>query len=298
MGSQIDLLCTEGLLDSGVVDFVWSRGFRPATGEALHKAQHGWPPEDQSPGEPLPSRAVIVCFCVHFPEVLECLAKNYPGGRYIIISRDGDPSLKLGNWPDCVHHVFAIAVPRPDSRATAIPMGFHAFNGWAERLQPVKEIPRERVNRVLVSHSLDTGSVYNATHERITSIEYFRDKPWATVQPRLLNRQPGEGINGAEPWEAYTARLRQHDYLAVPIGYGVERVAQWEAMVLGTIPICIRRPEFSYFSDMPIAFVDSWTEVTEEWCDANLGIINRPMDKLKLSYWADRIREKRAEIGI
>jgi hypothetical protein len=75
-------------------------------------------------------------------------------------------------------------------------------------------------------------------------------------------------------------------------------MAAWEAMWIGTIPICLRHPELLHFADLPIAFVDNWRDVTPEWCDANAGLINRSAEKVTLAYWVERIREKRLEIGL
>jgi len=292
----MDLLCTEGLLEAGVVDAVWGNGWRPPTGEALHKAQHGWPADDRS-GVDLQSAAVVACFCVHFPDVLADLGRRQ--GRYVVITRDGDPPLQ-GGWPDSVHHIFAINVEHPSPRVTPMPMAFHAFRDNVDQMAAASELPRLRGNRVLVSHSLDMpGSVYVAGHQRITAIERFRHEPWATVNNSLLGWATRTGpVWPSWNWPEYAARLREHDYLAVPVGYGTERIAQWEAIALGTIPICIRHPALSHFADMPIAFVDSWSEVTPEWCDAHIDMLRRPKEKITLSYWVARIREKRAEIGL
>lgn len=292
-----DLLCTEGLIDSGVVDFVWNQGWRKATADSLRKAQHGW--SDENPVTTLPKKAVLACFCVHFPDVCGDLRHNYSHGRYVIISRDGDPPLRE-DFPDCVHHVFGINVASGNPRVTPIPMVFHAFWGFGEEIANAMVKPRKKTNRVLVSYSIDMpGAKHSPAYDaRFTAIEYFRDKPWATVNEKLLQWQTRTGyISTPYPWGDYLALLREHDYLVVPVGYGTERVAQWEAMVLGTIPICIRCPELLHFSDTPIAWVNDWSEVTPEWCDANIHLIEqRSLERLKLSHWVERVREKKAEL--
>lgn len=290
-----DLLCTEGLLNSGAVDCLWwGGGFARPVVEALRMAQHGY--SSESLHAALPDRAVVSCFSVHFPSLMARLSGS--DGRYIVVSRDMDPGLRDEVWPSCVHHIFAISVAEANLRVTPIPSGFQAF--W-DGVPNVALARRDRVARVMVSHSLDNpkSNHWPGYKERFTSIEYFRDKPWASVSEKLLGWATRES-DIAQPWPApeYRDKLRAHDYLVVPVGYGIERAAGWEAMAFGTIPICCRRPELLHFSDMPIAFVDDWSDVTPEWCDANLLLRQRSTEKLKLSYWVERIREKRAEIGL
>lgn len=292
----MDFLCTEGLLESGVVDLVWGYGWRPPTIESMRQAQHG---TDQSPSPlRLPPAAVISCFNVYLPRVLAQIAAENPGGQYIIVSRDGDPPLRVSP-PPFVHHIFAINVSAPGPRVTPMPTGAYAFVEH-KHFDTALQIPRSRANRVLLGYSLDMpGSVYHAGHERITAIEYFRDKPWATVNERMLGWATRSGpIWSSWSWPEYQAFVRAHDYVVVPVGYGVDRMAAWEAIVLGAIPICLRHPELLHFADLPVAFVDGWQDVTPEWCDANLALRERSAEKLALRYWVDRVAEKRAEIGL
>lgn len=298
MISRPNLLCTEGLLDSGVIDCLWwGNGWSVPTVDSLRKAQHGYSSDELLVS--LPECAVIACFSTHFPSLMERLDNHHGDGDYVVVSRDSDPGLRDADWPACVRHIFAISVATSNRRVTPIPAGFQTY--WDGVCVEYGERP-VRANRVAVAHSLDDprSSRWPGYTERFTSIEYFRDKPWATVSEPLLGWATREN-HIAQPWPGpeYRDRLREHDYLAAPVGYGVERAAYWEAMALGTIPICHRHPELLHFSDMPIAFVDRWEDVTPEWCDANLSLWQtKSTDKLKLSYWTDRIREKRVEIGL
>ncbi len=290
----MDLLCTEGLVASGVVDVVWGYGWRPPTLASLQAAQHG---SDQSPSSiALPKQAVVTCFNMQVQQVVNQLGSESPDGSYIVISRDGDPSFKA-NLPSCVKHVFAINVINASERVTPMPtmMYFSADHGHIEHAATIR---RTSVERALLAYSLDMpGSVYNSGHERITAIEYFRSQPWATIDDKLLGwaTRPSH-IVPTMSYPEYLIALREHDYCVTPRGYGVDRMAYWEAIALGTIPIAFKHAELMHFADMPIAFINHWEDVTAAWCDANLDIINRPTEKLNLSYWVERVREKRKEL--
>lgn len=303
-----DLLCTEGLLEGGVVDIVFNDGWRRPLPNSLRAAQHGidWPKED--PRIPLPNVAVIAAFMVHFPAVLERLARENPGGRYILVLRDGDPSVCEGggpscnvrHWPNFIHHIFAINVLERSSRVTPMPGAFWAFWDYsALDISTAIQIPRKAEGRVLVCHRHDGGAVFKEDHERVRCARYFAAQPWATTHPKLVDL-PSRPLDVADLWPhmELLKRLRAHDYHAVPVGYGVERTSSWEAMALGTIPISLRHPELLHFADMPYAFVDRWENVTPAWCDANLHLRERSIEKLTLSYWLDAIREKRKELAL
>jgi len=290
------MVSSEGLVESNVVDVVWDQGWRPASVLALRESQHGTP--DSGDKMELPPSAVIFSFSSQFPMMCERLGRDHGGGKYIVIRRDGDMPLK-NNAPGCVQHIFSIDVDGPDPRVTPMPTGSYAFSD-RELLTEALKIPRSRSNLVLVSYSLDMpGSVYGSGHERITAIEYFKDKPWATVNEKILHWDTREGPvwpswSGIE----YLTQVRSHDSVVVPVGYGVDRMASWEAMSLGTIPISMKHSQLHHFAELPIAFVDNWSDVTPEWCDANRSLIELSTKNVSLEYWVERIKAKRLEVGL
>lgn len=301
-----NLLCTEGLIEAGVVDVMYNHGWYEATPAALRAAQHG----HDFPAQPkiaLPPKAVVSCFLVHFPEAMFQAQIDSPNGKYIFLARDGDPSIREGGgpncnaaaFPPCVWHVFGINVIERTPRITPMPGCMWAFWDGAMRIPEALAQPKERKNSVLVAHRHDGGGMFKGNHERLTSIAYFRDKPWATVHPALLTGVPGPPLDVCHMWPhpEYLKQVRDHDFLTIPIGYGVERIAPWEAIALGTVPICYRHPEYLQFQDMPIAFVNTWDDVTPAWCDQMLEAMRgRPTEKITLDYWVERIREKRQEL--
>jgi hypothetical protein len=298
----VSILCTENLIESGVVDLIYNGGWQPATPAILRAAQHG---HGRGYQLPLPARAVIACYGIHLPEVLSRLHHDNHDGKYVLIVRDcdqsvrdgGGPNCNTGRWPSCVFHTFAINSIDRSGRATPMPSGVWAFKENAAAVERAMEVPRTSGNRVLVAHRYDGGGLFKPGHERLTSIDYFRDKPWATVHPTLLDLHRGQPTFHLWPHDKYLALLRSHEYLVAPMGYGVERAAIWEAALLGAIPICYRHPELAHFAnDLPLALVDDWRQVTPEWCDANLGLASRSCTELMTETWVERIRQKREEL--
>ena len=86
--------------------------------------------------------------------------------------------------------------------------------------------------------------------------------------------------------------LARHKFVFSPRGNGLDCHRTWEALYLRTIPIVLRVEGMRYFEDLPIYFVDDWSEITEESLNKfyqkmlnseyNLG-------KMKISWWKDKI---------
>jgi hypothetical protein len=101
-----------------------------------------------------------------------------------------------------------------------------------------------------------------------------------------------EHVDRRESW------LRHGEYLFVlsPAGNGLDCHRTWEALILGNIPILQHSPIDALYADLPVAFVDSWDEITPqrliEWKREFLHpsrVYN--WDKLTWSYWKRFIEE-------
>ncbi len=278
---MIDALSTPGLINSGVVDVLWNHGWREPKPENF--SVHGI--DKHVPTVNLPKNAVICCHTQSMTQVVQHLPDD---GKYIIICRDtdGDFDSHLARMlRSSVKQVFAVNVTANNPLVCAIPYVMNTETDYHRPWENSLSIPRQKKNDVLVSFST---SPYRSMpkHERFACINNFTNKPWATMPGCFRS---GELKNMPIDPEEYLIELRSHSYLAAPIGYGFERIAYWEAMFLGTIPICLKHPAILHFADMPFAFIDNWAEVTPEWCEKNIHLINRPIDKMKLSYWVDKI---------
>lgn len=292
-----DIFSTEGMIQSGVIDYIWGWGWRPPTSHMLKRAEAPNPrasiPEFTDDGVALPKRAVIFVFQRELPDALSLIERSgNADGRYVIVARDGDMPLDRilrAGLPSYVHHLFAVYAPAGHPRITRMPFGVR----WLDNVDRIRaanvEIPRTIRNRVLVCHR-KIGWL-RIDHERNASLSYFRRKPWATVHE-------GRGEDNPLGHEAYLREVRSHEFFVVGGGSGgqssggIERIAQWEALALGAIPICTRRQEC--WSDM-VAIVDRWEDVTPEWCEEN-DSKTRNVERMTLSYWVAAVRQKAMEL--
>ena len=155
----------------------------------------------------------------------------------------------------------------------------HSIYGNTEVMRQVAAEPRSIRNRVYMNFSLDT----HPTRRRL--FEQFKDVPWITV---------GSAEPTMEGRRRFLRDIRNHAFVLCPRGNGVDTHRLWETLYMGSIPIVHRDVVHRGWEDLPIAWVDSWGDVTPEWLDTEEERIRNgtfPMEKLAASYWFKKIRE-------
>jgi hypothetical protein len=68
----------------------------------------------------------------------------------------------------------------------------------------------------------------------------------------------------------------------------------WETLYMGSIPIVKRDIAMDEFSDLPICFINHWSEVTPKFLEIEKARIqngNWNTEKLKMTYWIDLINK-------
>jgi hypothetical protein len=84
-----------------------------------------------------------------------------------------------------------------------------------------------------------------------------------------------------------------HHYVLCPRGNGIDTHRLWETLYLGRIPVVKRDTNNRYYEDLPILFVNEWSEITEKLLRDNLDRLsideNFNTNKLKFSWWKERI---------
>lgn len=122
-------------------------------------------------------------------------------------------------------------------------------------------------------------------------MEFAKANSWVTVGTIDLT---------LEGRRAFLQDVRNHSFVLCPPGGGVDTHRLWETLYMGSIPIVKRDIAHAGWTDLPILFVDSWDEVTEERLIAEKRRIEGAtwnMEKLKVGYWIDRVRQSQMKIG-
>lgn len=136
---------------------------------------------------------------------------------------------------------------------------------------------------------------------RIRGLAYMNfniltNKPERDV-PKLLFEKCGWvtarfGQNGVS-YDEYIDDVYSHHFMFSPVGNGMDTHRTWEALYLGTLPIEKKNENNVHYSDLPIMIVNEWSDVNEDVLKEFLEAYffkKWNFDKLKFSYWEDKIK--------
>jgi|10_taG_2_1085330.scaffolds.fasta_scaffold00780_16 hypothetical protein len=93
--------------------------------------------------------------------------------------------------------------------------------------------------------------------------------------------------------------LASHKFVISPRGNGVDCHRTWEALYLRTVPIVKHSIHMDDFGDLPIYFVNDWSELCytklKQFYEDRVVNGKFDLDKLKRSWWEKKIGEKLSE---
>lgn len=218
------------------------------------------------------------------------------------------PTTEFKNRRVCGHSDFSITdnivdtyptgswwgVNAESARAHGLPLGitnntdeteFHRVFGNVDIMVEVAKEPKCLKNLVYANFA-----VHNHP-SRGPLMEFAKKQSWITV---------GDIDTSMEGRRAFLREVRNHKFVLCPPGGGVDTHRLWETLYMGSIPIVKRDPVHAEWTDLPILFVDSWDEVTPERLTAEAARIEAAtwnMEKLKIGYWIQKIRDSAMKIG-
>lgn len=144
-------------------------------------------------------------------------------------------------------------------------------------LQASKHIPlwSERSKKLYVNFS-----IANNPSQRQPAYDYFKTKSYAYFAH-------------PQPPAHYLQEMKQYRYVINPPGNGLDCHRTWEALLLGCIPVMKHSLLDPMLDDLPVIFVDSWSEVTEEFLEQKYQEMltkkyNR--EKVYADYWITCIK--------
>lgn len=101
--------------------------------------------------------------------------------------------------------------------------------------------------------------------------------------------------NSIEGRTKFLKEIKSSKFVVCPRGNGVDTHRLWETLYMGSIPIAKYEKTHHLFTDLPILFINDWSEITEEYLeDIYIQYQNKNwnLEKLKLSYWTNFIKNK------
>jgi hypothetical protein len=94
--------------------------------------------------------------------------------------------------------------------------------------------------------------------------------------------------------EEFWQTLNEYAFVVCPPGNGIDTHRTWEVLCLGRIPIVQKSPLNKVYDGLPIAEVEDWNCITEEWLENKFNEIIQgkfKYERLFLSYWVQKIKD-------
>lgn len=170
----------------------------------------------------------------------------------------------------------------------AIPVGItndcedspiHRVYGNVDVMEQALSEPRSIKNTVYMNFHIHTYP-----QEREPVYNMFKNKSWVTV---------GSAEHTLNGRLRYLRDIRSHKFGLCPRGNGVDTHRLWETLYMECIPIVKRHIAMNDFTDLPICWIDDWSEVTPEFLESEYKRITEGtwnLEKLNFSYWAKLIQ--------
>ena len=193
-------------------------------------------------------------------------------------------SPRLSNWfcqNKNINHPKLIAIPlgitNRDEPATR---GRHKIIGNTDRIFSVSQEPKPNTDSQLAYLNI---TISNFPEERQHIADAFAGKHWVTYCDPDISE---------EGHEEFLRSIHRHKFVFAPRGNGLDTHRLWECLYLRTIPIVKRHVSMRDFEDLPILFVDEWTDVTEEYLQHIYDKMMQTeynMEKITMNYWINNI---------
>ena len=103
------------------------------------------------------------------------------------------------------------------------------------------------------------------------------------ISPSLLKMYQ-QKLKRTETWINTT----KYTFVLSPYGQGMDCHRTWEALILGSIPILKSKEFVNMFKDLPVLFVNDWTDINQQLLDDTIEKfknMNFNYNKLTLEYW-------------
>jgi hypothetical protein len=201
---------------------------------------------------------------------------DYPVNKEMSDFIESIPNLKM--W-------FGQNIDCENSRIHSIPIGLENTKNWTKFSK--SDLLYSYSARKIVPNKLVYGnfSFYTNPRERIGCYELVKRSSYITDKCLTNIIQ--------DDYEIWLNDVLDHHYVLCPRGNGIDTHRFWETLYLGRIPITKRCKNTKYYENLPVLYVDDWSEITEELLISKLEwfstVSNFNLEPLKIGYWIDKI---------
>jgi hypothetical protein len=158
--------------------------------------------------------------------------------------------------------VFCINKNTENKNTYGIPLGV-CNNTNESHLHPIfgnnsdiLEFSWKKIEKTNLSYS--KFSINNFIQERKLVSDLFSEKDW------VFNGNIEQSQNGRR---RYFDEIKSSKFVFCPRGNGIDTHRIWETLYMGSIPIVIYENAHHLFTDLPILFINDWSEITEQFLE-------------------------------
>lgn len=200
---------------------------------------------------------------------------------YIIIYYNGGLYGPILDDPKILHFFCAAgdgALKNNHPKYSYLPIGLFRFSN-ADAIGPkwFKELRKKNKHKSIYMNF----TCHPVTPWRSEIYKFFKNKPFVTAA-------------GKKDFKHYLQEMSDHKFTLSPSGDVFDCYRHWEAIAAGSIPIMLHSPIDPLFDGLPVLFVNSWNEVTEELLNREHNDIRFKrynFEKIYMQYWIDRIND-------
>ena len=182
---------------------------------------------------------------------------------------------------------FAINIEVESSDLISIPLGLtnntnethlHPIYGNPQHILHVRSLPLSKENLCYMNFGVNTYP-----QERTSVYNMFKDSSWVLNRPAVITN---------EGRIQYLTDIAKSKFVLCPRGNGIDTHRLWETLYVRSIPIVKRHITHKGMEDLPILFIDDWSEVTPEFLEKKYTEMTSRVwnfNKLKFSWWRSLI---------
>jgi len=113
---------------------------------------------------------------------------------------------------------------------------------------------------------------------------FIKDKDYILIE-NIFEKNPKKYTN-----DYFYDKISRSKFTLCPRGCGIDTYRIWDAICLGSIPIIEKYDGHDQFVELPILFVDSYQELSEDFLNKKYEeFLNKEFcyDKMKIEYWGN-----------
>jgi len=238
--------------------------------------------------------------------------KNPPKEKFILITHNSDGSIidsngkrgcencgqeycaNIENIPENLVKWFGINITTNHEKLQSLPIGI-------ENNRSDFPINREEIlKKVQMKKKKNKNLLYlnfffrHNPSERLEPFELFSDKSWVT------SVNVHNSLNGLN-YESFLDEINSHKFILCPEGVGPDTYRVWESLYLRSIPIIKKKIFSQYYHDLPVCYVNEWSDITEEFLLNEYKRIQNTqfnLQKMDYNYWKNIILNSIEEISL